>query len=102
MKKTLIVLALTCLVHNIHAQLKTDTLTAPPAVLPGAYADPHIAAFGNTFYLYPTTDGTQGWMSTYFTCWSSNDLVHWKNEGVILDLPKDLIWANVRAWAPAI
>jgi beta-xylosidase len=41
-------------------------------------------------------------MSTYFTCWSSPDLVNWKNEGTILDLPKDLTWAKERAWAPAI
>ena len=74
----------------------------PPAVLPGVNADPTIAVFGDTYYLYPTTDGTEGWMSTFFRCWSSKDLKTWKNEGTILDLPKDLTWANVRAWAPAI
>lgn len=75
---------------------------APPAVLPGVNADPHIAVFGKTFYLYPTTDGSEGWMATSFHGWSSKDLVNWKDEGVILDLPKDLKWADVRAWAPAI
>lgn len=75
---------------------------APAAVLPGVNADPHIAAFGGTFYLYPTTDGSEGWMATSFRGWSSKDLAHWKDEGVILDLPKDLKWADVRAWAPAI
>ncbi|MXV16098.1 family 43 glycosylhydrolase [Hufsiella ginkgonis] len=79
-----------------------DTLNAPPPVLPGVYADPHIAVFNKTFYLYPTTDGTTGWLSASFTCWSSKDLVSWKNEGVILDLPRDLTWAKERAWAPAI
>lgn len=79
-----------------------DTLNAPPAVLPGVYADPNITAFGNKFYIYPTTDGTVGWRSTSFTCWSSKNLVDWKNEGVILDLPKDLTWAKERAWAPTI
>lgn len=83
------------------AQIK-DTSNAPKPVLPGVFADPHIAAFGDTFYLYPTTDGTEGWMSTYFTCWSSKNLIDWKNEGTILDLPKDLTWAKERAWAPAI
>jgi beta-xylosidase len=71
-------------------------------VLPGVYADPHLTAFGSTFYLYPTTDGTEGWLSTSFTCWSSKDLMQWKNEGVVLDLPRDLTWATQRAWAPAI
>ena len=75
---------------------------APPAALPGLTADPHIAAFGDTFYIYPTTDGTEGWMSTLFHGWSSKDLKHWKDEGVVLDLPHDLKWADIRAWAPAI
>src|SRR4051794_22912688 len=76
--------------------------TPPPPVLPGVNADPHIAFFGHSFYLYPTTDGAEGWLSTSFHAWSSPDLVHWKDEGVILDLPRDLTWATVRAWAPAI
>lgn len=73
----------------------------PPAVLPGVNADPHIAAFNGRFYLYPTTDGTTGWRSTSFQAWSSEDLVDWRNEGVILDLPRDLAWADLHAWAPA-
>jgi beta-xylosidase len=76
--------------------------TPPRAVLPGVNADPHIAVFGDTFYIYPTTDGTEGWLSTSFRAWSSRDLVNWRDEGVILDLPRNLTWANVRAWAPAI
>ncbi|WP_316765804.1 family 43 glycosylhydrolase [Pedobacter frigiditerrae] len=81
---------------------QTDTLNAPATVLPGVYADPHIAAFGKKFYIYPTTDGSEGWMSTSFTAWSSKDLVKWKSEKVILDLPRDISWAKERAWAPAI
>lgn len=84
------------------ALAQTDTLHAPAAVLPNVYADPHIAAFGNKFYIYPTTDGSEGWNSSSFTAWSSKDLVKWKYEKVILDLPKDLSWAKARAWAPAI
>jgi GH43 family beta-xylosidase len=76
--------------------------TAPPPVIPGLNADPNIAVFGDTFYLYPTTDGFEGWRSTSFRAWSSRDLVHWKNEGVILDLPRDLGWASGHAWAPTI
>lgn len=80
-----------------------DTVRPAPApVLPGLYADPNITVFGKKFYIYPTTDGTKGWLSTSFTCWSSADMVKWKNEGIILDLPRDLTWAHDRAWAPAI
>jgi beta-xylosidase len=76
--------------------------TPPAPVLPGLNADPHIAVFDDTFYLYPTTDGSEGWRSTSFSAWSSRDLLNWKNEGVILDLPRDLTWATLHAWAPAI
>jgi hypothetical protein len=75
---------------------------SPPAVLPRVNADPHLAVFGNTYYLYPTTDGSEGWMATSFRAWSSKDLKSWKDEGVILDLPRDLKWADVRAWAPVV
>lgn len=87
-----------------HAQttLGADTLHALPPALPGPNADPHIAAYGDTYYLYPTTDGIEGWGAKSFSAWSSKDLKTWKNEGVILDLPRDLTWANRNAWAPAM
>jgi uncharacterized protein len=78
---------------------KEATVTS---ALPGANADPHIVCFDGTYYIYPTTDGFDGWDSSSFSCWSSEDLVHWENEGVILDFKKDLKWANNRAWAPCI
>lgn len=99
-KLAIVLLGLGLLISKAKAQ--ADTLNAPAAVLSGVYADPHIAVFGNKFYIYPTTDGTVLWKSTSFTAWSSKDLVTWKNEKVILDLPKDLTWAKERAWAPAI
>ncbi len=74
---------------------------APAAVLPGTTADPHIAVFGTTFCLYPTTDMV-GWNPPAFHGWTSKDLKHWKDEGVILDLPRDTTWATGQAWAPAI
>ncbi len=74
---------------------------APAAVLPGATADPHIAVFGNTFCLYPTSDMV-GWNPTSFHGWTSKDLKTWKDEGVILDIPNGVKWATGEAWAPAI
>jgi beta-xylosidase len=71
-------------------------------VLAGLYADPQIAAFGNKFYIYPTTDGFANWLGTQFHAFSSTDLVTWKDEGVILDLGPDVSWADDRAWAPGI
>lgn len=77
-------------------------MVPPPPVLPGYHADPHMVIFGDTYYLYPTTDGSEGWTSASFTCLSSKDLVHWKNHGVILHLGIDVKWADRYAWAPAI
>jgi arabinoxylan arabinofuranohydrolase len=73
-------------------------------VLEGYYADPEILYAEKTgkFYIYPTSDGFTGWSGTYFKTFSSPDLVNWKDEGVILDLPKDVTWANRNAWAPCI
>ncbi|GKQ34914.1 family 43 glycosylhydrolase [Streptomyces sp. A012304] len=71
-------------------------------VLPGLTADPNIVRFGDTFYLYPTTDGFPGWSGTQFKAYSSTDLVHWKDHGVILDLGPDVSWADSRAWAPTM
>ncbi|MET8979521.1 family 43 glycosylhydrolase [Streptomyces sp. NPDC004539] len=71
-------------------------------VLPGLNADPNIVRFGDTFYIYPTTDGFEGWSGTQFKAYSSKDLVHWTDHGVILDLGPDVSWADSRAWAPTI
>ncbi|MEU8171781.1 family 43 glycosylhydrolase [Microbispora hainanensis] len=71
-------------------------------VLPGLYADPNITVFGDTFYMYPTTDGFAGWSGTQFHAFSSKDLVHWTDHGVVLDLGPDVTWADNSAWAPTI
>jgi arabinoxylan arabinofuranohydrolase len=73
-------------------------------VLNGFYADPDILYAEKTgkFYLYPTSDGFRDWSGTYFKCFSSGDLVNWKDEGVIVDLNKDVSWAKRNAWAPCI
>jgi hypothetical protein len=73
-------------------------------VLEGYYADPDILYSNKTkkYYIYPTSDGFDGWSGTYFKTFSSDNLKDWKDEGVILDLKKDVTWANRNAWAPCI
>ncbi|MBO3733056.1 family 43 glycosylhydrolase [Glycomyces niveus] len=75
-------------------------------VLPGLYADPNIAVFGDTYYLYATTDGYPGWGGKDFYVWSSKDLVDWtRSEEPILTLDGangDVPWASGNAWAPTI
>ena len=75
-------------------------------VLPGLYADPNIAVFDGTYYIYATTDGTPGWGGKDFYVWSSTDLSDWKrSEEPILTLDGadgDVPWATGNAWAPTI
>jgi beta-xylosidase len=78
-----------------------NAITPPAPILEGYTADPNAVVFDDTYYVYPTSDKDQ-WLTTDFSCWSSKDLVHWKNEGVILDVTKDLTWAKLRGWAPTI
>jgi len=72
--------------------------------LKGMYADPDIMYAEKTkrFYIYPTSDGFDNWSGTYFKTFSSKNLIDWKDEGVILDLKKEVSWAKRNAWAPCI
>lgn len=72
-------------------------------VLDGYYADPEIiySERDKKYYMYPTSDGFYRWSGTYFETFSSSDLIHWENEGTILDLKADVSWADRNAWAPA-
>lgn len=84
-------------------------------VLAGEFADPDIHRFGEKYYIYPTTDGYQGWSGWQFHCFSSPDLKDWRDEGLILDVKNDspvgsenengvpgVPWAIGSAWAPTI
>ncbi len=90
-------------------------------VIEGYYADPDIDLFDCKFWMYPTTDGITfpGWWGSHtFSAFSSDDMVNWKNEGVILDVSADTAeeagvneygvqiayspWSSGYAWAPSI
>lgn len=73
-------------------------------VIEGYYADPEImySFKTNKYYLYPTSDGFDGWGGYYFKTFSSNNLKDWEEESIILDLKKDVSWADSNAWAPTI
>lgn len=84
-------------------------------ILKGEYADPDIDCFGGKYYIYPTTDGFPGWSGTQFHCFSSEDLEHWTDEGIILDVMNSetdgsknangipgVPWSVGSAWAPTI
>ena len=75
-------------------------------ILPDFHADPEVLFSKKTgrFYVYPTTDGYEGWDGYSFDVFSSPDLVHFQNEGSILNLAEggDAPWASGNAWAPCI
>lgn len=73
-------------------------------ILPGFHADPEILYSNQTkkYYIYSTTDGIPGWGGWTYSAFSSTDLIHWKDEGVVLDAKSAQIpWANGNLWAPA-
>ena len=78
---------------------EAGNMEVPPAILGGHTADPAIHVFGDTYYIYPTSD-KPFWETTEFAVWSSKNLIDWKKEGIALDVTKDLSWANSKAWAP--
>jgi sucrose-6-phosphate hydrolase SacC (GH32 family) len=73
-------------------------------VLSGYFADPEILYSEKTgkYYIYPTSDGFEGWGGSYFKTFSSSDLENWTDEGVILDLKTGVSWADGNAWAPCV
>lgn len=83
-----------------HAEHDAATTAAPPAIA-GLYADPNLVHLDGRYYLYPTTDGTEGWAATAFEAFSSDDLETWTAEGEVFSVARDTDWADGKAWAPA-
>lgn len=77
---------------------------AQKPILPDFHADPSIHHWDGKYWLYPSTDepGSTSWKQMRrWNCFSSTDLVHWKDEGGIFDLAKgDISWAKDAAFAP--
>lgn len=89
---------------KISAHIKVSAASYSNPVLNGYFADPDIiySEKEHKYYLYPTSDGFRSWSGYYFKAFSSPDLVNWKDEGVILDLKKDVPWGSRNAWAPTM
>ena len=71
------------------------------AILPDFEADPSARAWGDELWIYPSHDlaGSTYWDMVDWHAFSSTDLVHWTDHGIIFQL-SDLTWANRYAWAP--
>jgi len=93
MKKLLLYFFLSCAPLLANAQ---------KPILPDFHADPSIHFWDGKFWLYPSTDepNSTSWKQMCrWSCYSSEDLVHWKDEGQIFDLDH-ISWASEAAFAP--
>lgn len=100
------------MVNKARGQLNVPVIIHNP-IIQGQYADPDLKYYEGKYWLYPTTDGFEEWSGKSFKVFSSDDLVKWTDEGVILEEgslnPGKNIkgiqiagstWAQGYAWAP--
>ena len=73
---------------------EAQSWNAPAAAnpfIPGYFADPTIRKFGDTYYLYATTDGTGNGYGPA-QVWVSKDFRNWKN--IVMNWPTtEVVWA---------
>src|SRR3569833_118814 len=76
-------------------------LAAQRQVLPDFQADPSARVFHGRLYIYPShaIAGSKDWAMVAWHAFSTDDMVHFKDHGVIFSL-KDITWAKKYAWAP--
>ncbi|MBQ9649235.1 MAG: family 43 glycosylhydrolase [Prevotella sp.] len=68
-----------------------NTPSAANPFIPGYFADPTIRKFGDTYYLYATTDGTGNGYGPA-QVWVSKDFRNWKN--IVMNWPTtEVVWA---------
>lgn len=81
--------------NSLFAQQKAyNALGAGNPVLPGYFADPTVKKFGDTYYIYATTDGNGGGFGPS-QVWSSKDFVNWSLQ--------DMNWPTTHHyWAPDV
>ena len=92
--KLLAASVLSCSSLAAHAQESVAQWNTPGAgnpMLPGYFADPTIRKFGDTYYIYATTDGTGNGYGPA-QAWVSKDFVNWKN--IVMNWPTtEVVWA---------
>jgi len=100
-KATTLLLLATLLPGTIQAQreytpspvegTKWNALGNANPFIPGYFADPTIRKFGDTYYLYATTDGTGNGYGPA-QVWVSHDFLNWRN--IVMNWPTtEVVWA---------
>ena len=92
--KTLTILCLLLIFSRSFAQKKYNNQGAGNPIIPGYFADPTVKKFGDTYYIYATTDGNGGGFGPS-QVWSSKDFVNWSLQ--------DMNWPTTHHyWAPDV
>jgi len=90
-------LSLLFILMGISATAQKQSPTAPGngnPIIPGYFADPTIKKFGDTYYIYATTDGNGGGLGPS-QVWTSKDFVNWTLQ--------DMNWPTTyHYWAPDV
>lgn len=97
--RTLLLIAGLLLIHHASTGQVKSTPAANP-VFEGWYADPEVAVFGKTFWIYPTFSALYE-EQVFFDTFSSTDLKLWTKHPHILDTAA-IRWAKRAMWAPAV
>lgn len=96
--KTALIAALFPVCVNADSQTQWNSPGAGNPLLPGYFADPTIRKFGDTFYIYATTDGTGNGYGPA-QVWMSKDFVNWRNQ--VMNWPTtEVVWAPDVIQAP--
>jgi len=74
-----------------------NSISTGNPLLPGYFADPTVKKFGDTYYIYATTDGIK-LASGEPQVWISKDFVNWYDYKLELELPEGLS----NCWAPDV
>jgi beta-xylosidase len=86
-----------CLVFITTMLFGQQPVTAPGngnPIIPGYFADPTVKKFGDTYYIYATTDGNGGGLGPS-QVWTSKDFVNWTMQ--------DMNWPTTHNyWAPDV
>ena len=91
MRKALFFLLLTASCTATQAQEAWDAPSMGNPFIPGYFADPTIRKFGDTYYIYATTDGTGNGYGPA-QVWMSKDFRHWRN--TVMNWPTtEVVWA---------
>lgn len=79
---------------TLAAENRYDAPNQGNPIIAGYFADPTVRKFGDTFYLYSTTDGTGHGVGD-MQVWTSRDFVNWTSH--LLDWPR-----TEEKWAPEV